>query len=66
MAELARRRDFLALGGIAACGAARAQGRLPEIGILLATTYTTGSLEERLSEAEAHGLSCVHRFPLGQ
>jgi sugar phosphate isomerase/epimerase len=32
---------------------------LPQIGILLATTYTSGTLEERLDEAKAHGLACA-------
>lgn len=32
---------------------------MPQIGILLATTYTTGTLEARLDEAKAHGLACV-------
>ena len=31
----------------------------PQIGILLATTFTTGTLEERLDEAKAFGLACV-------
>lgn len=31
----------------------------PEIGILLATTFTTGTLEARLDAAKACGLSCV-------
>jgi sugar phosphate isomerase/epimerase len=60
------RRDFLALAGVAAIGTPRAQGpseavapALPQIGILLATTYTTGTIEERLDEAKAHGLACV-------
>ena len=56
------RREFLAL---AAAGTLRAQappaaGPLaPQIGILLATTYTTGTLEQRLDEAKADGLACV-------
>ena len=60
------RRDFLALAGVGASGTARAQGppeavgrALPEIGILLATTYTTGTLESRLDEAKAHGFACA-------
>lgn len=60
------RRDLLSLAGAAAMGTARAQGpreatgpALPQIGILLATTYTTGTLEERLDEAKAHGLACA-------
>jgi sugar phosphate isomerase/epimerase len=63
--ERTGRRDFLALAGAAAVGGARAQGApqtanagLPQIGILLAT-YTTGTLEQRLDEAKAHGLECV-------
>jgi sugar phosphate isomerase/epimerase len=38
---------------------AQPRGMTPEIGILVATTYTNGTLEERLSEAKAHGLACV-------
>ncbi|MBI4907054.1 MAG: sugar phosphate isomerase/epimerase [Acidobacteria bacterium] len=60
------RRDFLALAGVAASRSALAQSppaavdhALPQIGILLATTYTTGTLEARLDEAKAHGLTCV-------
>jgi sugar phosphate isomerase/epimerase len=32
---------------------------VPPIGILLATTYTTGTIEERLDRAKAAGLDCV-------
>jgi sugar phosphate isomerase/epimerase len=32
---------------------------IPPIGILLATTYKTGTVEERLDRAKAAGLSCV-------
>lgn len=60
------RRDFLTLTATAALGAGRAQAAnapahpaLPQIGILLATTYTTGTLEARLDEVKAHGLACV-------
>ncbi|MBS1828891.1 MAG: sugar phosphate isomerase/epimerase [Acidobacteria bacterium] len=53
------RREFLALAGVAVSGAAHAQNKAPEIGILIATTYTTGSLEARLDEAKAHGFTCV-------
>jgi sugar phosphate isomerase/epimerase len=60
------RRDLLSLAGAAALGAARAQAlppaadpASPQIGILLATTYTTGTLEQRLDEARAHGLACA-------
>jgi sugar phosphate isomerase/epimerase len=55
------RRELLALVGASAI----ARGQSPEersnppIGILLATTYTTGTIEERLDEAKAHGLACV-------
>ncbi|MFN7938035.1 MAG: TIM barrel protein [Bryobacteraceae bacterium] len=59
MTKSLRRRDALALAGVAACRTAGAQRRLPEIGILLATTYTTGTLEARLDEAKAHGFTCV-------
>ena len=55
------RRGLLALGGMAVLETVGAQprGMTPEIGILVATTYTNGTLEERLSEAKAHGLACV-------
>ena len=33
--------------------------KFPPIGILLATTFTTGTLEERLDAAKACGLACV-------
>jgi sugar phosphate isomerase/epimerase len=66
MFTLRRRRDFLALAGGSVLGTARAAGPqagadpgLPQIGILLNTTYPTGTLEERLDEAKAHGLACV-------
>ncbi len=45
-------------GGVA-FGQGRGSGGGPEIGILVATTYTSGTLEERLGEAKAHGMSCV-------
>ncbi len=50
------RRAFLALTAATALAADSAS---PQIGILLSTTYTTGTLEERLDEAKAHGLACV-------
>lgn len=50
------RRGFLAL---TAASALAADSASPQIGILLSTTYTTGTLEERLDEAKAHGLACV-------
>lgn len=60
------RRSFLALAAATSIRTAHAQGPakpvdplLPQIGILLATTYTTGTLEARLDEAKAHGLACV-------
>jgi len=59
------RRRFLAAGAAAAGGwihalAAQPGERLvPRIGILLATTYTGGTLEQKLDEARAHGLECV-------
>ena len=60
------RRGLLALAGVSAIEAASAQGpsavadpALPQIGILVATTYTTGALEERLDEAKADGMACV-------
>lgn len=64
--EFPGRRDFLALAGTAAIGTASAhpsqaavEPDLPRIGILLATTYTTGTLEARFDEAKAHGMACV-------
>ncbi len=45
-----------------ACGQDRVksvESESPQIGILLATTFTTGTLEERLDAAKACGLTCV-------
>lgn len=60
------RRDFFRLAGAAATAAAGAQNRgeaadagTPRIGILLATTFTTGTLEARLDGAKSFGLACV-------
>jgi sugar phosphate isomerase/epimerase len=60
------RRDFCYLAGALAAGAASGQDRVktvdplsPQIGIQLATTFTTGTLEARLDAAKAHGLTCV-------
>jgi sugar phosphate isomerase/epimerase len=58
------RRDFLHLAGAIAAGTACGQGLAaepegPQIGILLATTYTTGTLEARLDAAKAHGIGCA-------
>ncbi|MBA3975928.1 MAG: sugar phosphate isomerase/epimerase [Candidatus Solibacter sp.] len=54
------RRSFLALTGTAAAGASvLAAPASPTIGILVATTYRTGTLEERLDAAKAHGMACV-------
>ncbi len=60
------RRDFLSLAGTIAAGTACARSPVvaaePEsmqIGILLATTFTTGTLEERLDAARACGLACA-------
>ncbi len=55
-AKQSSRRAFLALG---AASALAADSVFPQIGILVSTTYTTGTLEERLDEVKAHGLSCV-------
>jgi sugar phosphate isomerase/epimerase len=60
------RRDFCYLAGALALDTASGQNRVkavepesPQIGILLATTFTTGTLEARLDAARAHGLTCV-------
>jgi hypothetical protein len=60
------RRDFFYLAGALAIGTASGQSRIkivepesPQIGILLATTFTTGTLEARLAAAKANGLACV-------
>jgi sugar phosphate isomerase/epimerase len=60
------RRDFCYLAGALAVETASGQNRVkavepesPQIGILLATTFTTGPLEARLDAAKAHGLACV-------
>ncbi|MGJ5816401.1 sugar phosphate isomerase/epimerase family protein [Paludibaculum fermentans] len=60
------RRDFMIAAGTMAAGAVCEMGGLqaaepvsPPIGILLATTFTTGTLEERLDAAKASGLACV-------
>lgn len=56
----ATRRTFLALTTLAAQAQTPSPKRtLPHIGILLSTTYTTGPLEARLDEAQAHGLTCI-------
>lgn len=55
-----RRRDFLALAGTAASRSSLvAAPAPPKIGILVATTYRTGTLEQRLDAAKAHGMECV-------
>src|SRR3954466_1689261 len=60
------RRDFFYLAGALAVGTASGQNRVktvepesPQIGILLATAFTTGTLEARLDAAKARGLACV-------
>jgi sugar phosphate isomerase/epimerase len=60
------RRDFFRLAGTVAAGAAcggnpaeAVEAEPPQIGILLATTFTTGTLEARLDAAKACGLACV-------
>jgi len=60
------RRDFLRLAGPIAVGTTCAQSPVkaaepesPHIGILLATTFTTGTLEARLDSVRASGLTCV-------
>ena len=64
--NLHRRRDFLYLAGAIAAGSSygqkpvnAAESQSPQIGILLATTFTTGTLEARLDAAKACGLACV-------
>jgi sugar phosphate isomerase/epimerase len=60
------RRDLFYLAGTIAAGGICGQNRVkavepesPQIGILLATTFTTGTLEARLDAARACGLACV-------
>ena len=64
------RRDFLryvgasfALGTTCGprllAGAAPQTPSVPPLGTLLATTYTTGTVEERLDRAKAGGFTCV-------
>jgi len=60
------RREFFCLGGALAFGTASGQDRAkavqpvsPQIGILLATTFTRDTLEERLDAAKGFGLACV-------
>ena len=60
------RRDFFYLAGAIAAGTTYGQNKVkvvepesPQIGILLATTFTTGTLEARLDAAKAFGLACV-------
>src|SRR5262245_11017454 len=64
--ERRSRRDFLHLAGAVAAGSTFANSQVkaeapdsPQIGILLGTTFTTGTLEERLDGAKACGLACV-------
>jgi sugar phosphate isomerase/epimerase len=59
------RREFFYLAGAIAAGTTCGQNRVkavepesPPIGILLATTFTTGTLEARLDAAKACGLAC--------
>jgi len=56
------RRDFFYLAGALAVGTASGRSRAkavasesPQIGILLATTFTTGTLEARLDAAKPMG-----------
>ncbi|MBL0159336.1 MAG: sugar phosphate isomerase/epimerase [Bryobacterales bacterium] len=57
------RRDLLRISALAASAAsaagASAKEAGPQLGILLATTYTKGTLQERLDSARAAGLACV-------
>ena len=52
------RRQFMATTATAGTAIAAASDG-PKIGILVGTTYTTGTLEARLDETKAHGLQCV-------
>lgn len=52
------RRALLAMAGAVRAQAAP-EAAVPRIGILIATTYTTGTLEQRLDEAKAHGFACA-------
>jgi len=61
-----RRRDVFYLAGTIGLGSDFPQNRppaadpdSPPIGILLATTFTTGTLEARLDAAKSSGLACV-------
>src|SRR5262245_15089227 len=60
-----RRRDFFRFGASLAVGTAGQRLLadtaidVPPIGILLGTTYTTGTVEERLDRAKAAGFDCV-------
>ena len=64
------RRDFLRYVGASLAigttcgprllaGAAPQTPSVPPLGVLLATTYTTGTVEERLDRAKAGGFTCV-------
>jgi sugar phosphate isomerase/epimerase len=60
------RRDFFYVAGAVAVDTASGQNRAkavepesPQIGILIGTTFTTGTLEARLDAVKAHGLACV-------
>jgi sugar phosphate isomerase/epimerase len=60
------RRDFLRVAGSLAAGIGCGQKQVialppdsPQIGILIATTFTKGTLQERLDAAKACGLTCV-------
>jgi sugar phosphate isomerase/epimerase len=58
------RRDLFRLAPLAAMTArdrllANAAVAIPPIGVFLGTTYTTGTLEERLDRAKAAGFDCV-------
>ena len=66
------RRDFFYLAGALAVGTASGENRVkavvpesPHIGILLATTFTTGTLEARLDAVKANGLDCVQMSMAG-
>src|SRR5438105_4529093 len=64
------RRDFLQIAGAFAAGTTCGNSQVkavapdsPQIGILLATRFTSGALEARLDRAKACGLACLQMPP---